>query len=70
MTARKKPKPENVWMAWSPDSNYLPQAASVSKEVCWEMVRQFNWSDRVKVVRVRVSPPPRKRASLKTSNRT
>lgn len=59
--AFKKPKPEDVWMAWSPDAGYLPQAASVSRSVCKEMIKARGFSDRVKVVRVRVSPPRKRK---------
>lgn len=53
----KKPVPETVWMAWSPLSNYLPQAASVNKRSCEEMMKEWGFSKDVKAVRVRVSPP-------------
>jgi hypothetical protein len=61
MTALKKPKPEVVWMAWSPRSNWLPQAASVSKLVCQEMIKERNWASDVKPRRAMVQAP------LKTS---
>lgn len=56
MKKRKKPEPELCWMAWSPDSNFLPQAASVSRAVCREMINEHNWSPGVRPVRVRVVP--------------
>lgn len=61
MALLKKPKPEVVWMAWSPRTNWLPQAASVSRAVCQEMIRERNWSKDVKPRRALVRTP------LKTS---
>jgi hypothetical protein len=61
MTAKIERKPELIWMAWSPHAGYLPQAASVSKEVCWAMVRERKYSSKVRVIRVQVSPPRKKR---------
>jgi hypothetical protein len=52
---RKKPKPEIVWMAWSPASNFLPQAASVSRSVCRAMIKERGFSKAVKAIRVKVS---------------
>lgn len=48
-------------MAWSPESNYLPQAASVSRYVCLEMIQERGFSDDVKAVRVLVQAAPPQR---------
>jgi hypothetical protein len=59
-TKLKSPVEEFCWMAWSPASNYLPQAASVDREVCKQMIKEWGWSKDVRPVRVRLSPPRRR----------
>jgi hypothetical protein len=63
-----KQRPEVIWMAWSPNSNYLPQAASVDRRVCQEMIRQRGWSRAVKCVRVLVQPASKSLAGRKKSD--
>lgn len=52
-------KPEIIWMAWSPDSNYLPQAASVNRHICQQMMQNWGFSRNVKCVRVLVQAAPK-----------
>lgn len=61
--ATMKQRPELIWMAWSAESGFLPQAASVDRTVCREMIKQRLYSNRVKAIRVQVRLPPRKRTA-------